>query len=176
MKTEIDLEDSRGSILEIELGSVPRVVADILNLLTQEELRLTLTLVNPHLALLSDTVNVAPQGVYHSLHCPDVDARYLSDWGREWIKADKHRIYFDNLVGWYGLMIDRKEGGAVSSIRFRGESISELLATRYIRRFSNSRIWFDVLDNFFHGQGLWQDDFEFIVRQILSTHDSGDQR
>ena len=108
--------------------------ADILNLLTAwEEQAPALTLVNPHLALLSDTVNVAPQGV-PSLHCPIADARYLSDWGREMMDQRQTNIESILTTLWdgYGLMIDRKEGGAVSSIRFRGESISELLATRYI--------------------------------------------
>lgn len=170
MKTEIDLEDACGNIFAIELESVPRVVADILNLLTVEEIRLTLTLLAPHLSLLSDLGNVAPIDLRHTLHCPDVNADTLSGWGKEWIRGDKHRIYFDHLQGWYGLFIERGPRGAVCGIRFRGEPISELLATRYIRRFSNTRIWFDVLDECFYGQGLWQEDFEFIVAQILSTH------
>lgn len=169
MKTEIDLEDTSGSIFAIELEAVPRLVADILNVLTHEEIRLILTLLSPHLTLLSDLTNVAPLELYHTLPCPDADVEALSGLGKEWIKENKHRIYFDHLQGWYGLFIERGQHGAIRRIRFRGDPISEMQAAGYIRRFSNTRIWFDVLDSCFHGQGLWQEDFEFIIARILST-------
>lgn len=64
--------------------------------------------------------------------------------GAEWKKADKHRIYFNNLDAWVGLDCAYYNTGNISSARLNGDSISNSQARRIMSRLSDMKIWWDV--------------------------------
>lgn len=109
---------------------------------------------------------VAAMSKTHTKAASDANSAALVALGKEWAKEGRRRIYFDPLVGWYGLRIERGLQGNVVAIRFRGQPVSEIEAGNYIRRFQSSKLYFDYADSSFYGTGLWREDFEFIVEQI----------
>lgn len=114
----------------------------------------------------------------YTMSTPDADIGALANLGTEWIKKPNkrarrriHRIYFDPLHGWYGLMIQPDH-----SVALRGQPITELEATAIIARFREAKVYFDVPTRMFHGTRIGYEDFEFIVEQIRTLERQTDDR
>ena len=160
----------------IERDHLPQVLGDLLHCATDQEIRATATYLfrlHSKRAHLLDQAFTAPVGLRQILAAPDANSAALAALGKEWAKEGKHRIYFEPLQGWYGLLIERGPQGNVVAIRFRGQPASEVEASSYIRRFQSSKLYFDYVDGCFHGIELWREDFEFIVEQIRTLEREG---
>ena len=143
---ELTIWDASGNYVVIPTTAIRDLISDLLT-----ELGV------PSLPDLADLVIAAP----------DANLQALIELGNEWRRPAKrrspamHRIYFEPLPGWWGLLI---ESG--SNARFRGESITELEARTIIARFRDAKIYFDVTKTKFHGVNIDHDAFAFIVEQI----------
>jgi hypothetical protein len=89
--------------------------------------------------------------------------------GSEWVKADKHRIYFNDLTVWYGLECSYYNTGNVSSATLDGEHVSNCEARRILGRLGGSKVWYDFEDHKFHGRDIGQGDFNVIVKAIRAA-------
>lgn len=70
--------------------------------------------------------------------------------GSEWIKEDKHRVYFNDLAGFFGLSCNRYNTGNISSATLDGEKISNSRASEISGALGGSKVWYDVKDGQFH--------------------------
>ena len=87
--------------------------------------------------------------------------------GSEWQKGNQHRVYFNNLGYYYGIRTERYNSGNVSSAELDGERISNSQAKRLLSTLAYSKLWFDVADQKFRGNGELSDEmFSKIVAAI----------
>jgi len=71
--------------------------------------------------------------------------------GSEWIRGDKHRIYFNDLPKWYGLQYTTYNTGNVKSAQLDGQPISNSQARGII--YGLDKIWYDVKNGDFSYRG-----------------------
>ena len=95
----------------------------------------------------------------------------LKKIGNEWSSADgsKHRIYFNDLEGLYGLKCQYYNSGNISSATFRGEKISNTTAREYQDKFAgDKKIWFDINSGTFESKGFDKlpKSLAYIIEQI----------
>lgn len=163
------ISDDDDKAIFISIHALPRLVGDLLDGMSDAEIQAVrdyLMQVSSRRAFILDGEVYAPQGMRYVIPLPNVNVEALLELGKEWSKGNLRRVYFDPLQGWYGLMIERKPAGAIASIRFRGEPITEREAAAVIRRFAQSKVWYDFGDESFHSDGVFMDDFGFIIEQI----------
>lgn len=86
--------------------------------------------------------------------------------GKEWQKGDHHRIYFNNLTGWYGLETTHYNTGNISSATLDGERISNGRARKIEGRLSYGKLYYNVKDGKFYYNGLDRDDFDTLIARI----------
>lgn len=86
--------------------------------------------------------------------------------GSEWKKDDKHRIYFNDLPGLYGLEFSTYKTGNISSATLDGHSVSNSQARKILGSMGGSKLWYDVEDGQFHSQYLSDTTFHKIVAEI----------
>ncbi len=87
--------------------------------------------------------------------------------GQLWLKDGMARIYFNDLIGLYGLEVERYESGNPRSVKLDGEPISNNQFSK-IYNAIGSKMWYDMIDGKFHGKGFnekW-DCFNVIVDEI----------
>ena len=70
--------------------------------------------------------------------------------GSEWIKEDKHRVYFNDLAEFFGLSCSRYNTGNISGATLNGEKISNSRASEISAALGMSKVWVDVKDGQFH--------------------------
>ncbi len=92
----------------------------------------------------------------------------LKKLGREWQGGDKHRIYFNDLAGLYGLETSHYNSGNISEATLDGGRISNSQAREIASDLSMAKIWYDYADNKFYGNGCRRinDYFGHIVNAI----------
>ena len=66
--------------------------------------------------------------------------------GKEWVKGDMHRVYFDNPSALIGLETESYKTGNIKSATLKGEKISNSQAYKLI-----DKIYFDIKNNEFVG-------------------------
>lgn len=66
--------------------------------------------------------------------------------GKEWIKDEFHRIYFNNLEKLYGLDCQYYKTGNIARASLNGEPISNSEARRILGCLCDLKVWFDVKD------------------------------
>lgn len=93
-------------------------------------------------------------------------AAMLRVGGSEWQRGTMHRIYFNNLPGWYGLETERYQSGNISSAQLNGEKVSNSEARAICERLALGKVYYDFADDRYHGQGVPSDDFQVITRAI----------
>lgn len=74
--------------------------------------------------------------------------------GSEWRKSGKHRVYFNDLAGLYGLETNRYKTGNISSARLNGKEISNSRARQLDSTLQMATVWFDMLEGKFFSTGL----------------------
>ena len=131
-------------------------------------------------SLLDDLLRLLYPGMppreNHVIAAPDTNYDALCELGKEWQRPtgrrrggqrqdEMHRIYFDPLQGWYGLLILLSADGSRQTT-FRGQPCTEDEARAIIARFVGAKVYFDVIGKAFHGTEIGRADFEFIVEQI----------
>ncbi len=90
--------------------------------------------------------------------------------GREWQMGDRHRVYFNNLVRWYGLEIDHYKSGNISYATLGGEHISNTKARALAIHLYQAKLWYDLADGKFHGQGLEDTrDFSNLFSSVVAA-------
>lgn len=97
----------------------------------------------------------------------------LMELGNRWQKNGMDRIYINDLPTLYGLRVERYNTGNICAAWLNGESISNNSARQLVYSFSNAKIWYDMADGKFRGQGLDGDDFREIVaaiRKMIETN------
>jgi hypothetical protein len=97
-----------------------------------------------------------------------IEARLLRI-GSEWKKSGMHRIYFNDLYQWFGLVLDHYKSGNISDATLNGEQVSNSQARKIQGRLCSGRVWYDVSTGKYHGQDLGADDFAAIVNNIKIT-------
>lgn len=94
----------------------------------------------------------------------------VSIGGSEWRKDDLHRVYFNNLPFWYGVRTERYQSGHISAATLDGHEISNSRAHSLIVYLNEGRLWYDMHDGKFHGQGLKDTrDFHAIFPSIVAA-------
>jgi hypothetical protein len=95
----------------------------------------------------------------------------LAELGNEWIKGDMHRIYFDDLAGWYGLKTKLYNSGNINSATFRGDEISNTEAREIENKFLGKKVYFDVNANKFGSTGFEKlpKSLAYIVEKITAA-------
>jgi hypothetical protein len=78
----------------------------------------------------------------------------ISDFGTLEVRASQRRIYFDNLDRWLELDIERDESGNIVSATRAGKSISPAIAIRTENQLKHARLYYDLDERVFRGQGL----------------------
>lgn len=73
----------------------------------------------------------------------DMVQKLIAVGGNEWTKADKHRIYFNDLPQWYGLECRYYNSGNIMSARLDGSEISNSDARRIMANMPE-KLWYDV--------------------------------
>ena len=91
--------------------------------------------------------------------------KMIENGGREWRGGKKHRVYFNDLAGLYGLEIDRYRTGNISRAELHGEKISNSHARRLIGRLIGP-LWYDVNHEKFSWHDLDDEDAEIIIAEI----------
>lgn len=89
--------------------------------------------------------------------------------GREWQKAGRHRVYFQDCARWYGLEVNRYNTGNISSARLDGDTISNSHARQIDTRLSWAKVYYDVGLGQFQGQDIAQADLGRIVERIKAA-------
>ncbi len=85
--------------------------------------------------------------------------------GSVWEKCGMRRVYFNDLPRWFGLDVARYGTGNISSARLNGRTISNSEAKRIMFRLLETKIWYDLNDGKFRGQGD-PEAFRIIVERI----------
>lgn len=86
--------------------------------------------------------------------------------GKEWQSGDRHRVYFNNLAGWYGLRVSEYNSGNISSATLWGSPCSHRQANAIWGRLLPAKVYFDVPTGAFYGQQISKDDLNEIVKAI----------
>lgn len=86
--------------------------------------------------------------------------------GKEWQKEGKHRVYFNDLTGLYGLETSHYKTGNIMSARLGGKPISNTSAKKIGSRLAGASLYFDVAEGKYKGKGFFGNDFETIVDEI----------
>lgn len=168
----LHIDDATGNTVAIPGVARPRLAEELLRGMDDLEIAAMLAGLRRTAPALAQMLGIGPAPeLRHVLPAPGADVDALRELGRVWEKHGKQRVYFDPLQGWYGLHIERGPEGAIVAIRFRGQPITDREATPIIDHFREAKLWFDLADHSFHGKGLWQEDFEFIVEQILTLEE-----
>lgn len=72
--------------------------------------------------------------------------------GNEWIRSEKHRIYFNQIAEIYGLKCSYYKTGNMSKATLNGEHISNSKARKLLSTIESGKVWFDVkTGEFAHG-------------------------
>lgn len=94
--------------------------------------------------------------------------------GKLWEKNGMRRVYFNSLQTRLGLDVTRYGTGNISSASLKGESISNSRARELVFCCENSKIWYDLISNEFHGKIMGCRDyssdklFDIFVESIKS--------
>jgi len=93
--------------------------------------------------------------------------------GREWIKNEMHRVYFnlDVTVPALGLVLSFYNTGNISRALLNGETISNCEATRILHSI-DGKIWYDVKSDKWYSQGVssqYSHDIIAGIKSRLST-------
>ncbi|SQJ09060.1 Uncharacterised protein [Serratia rubidaea] len=88
--------------------------------------------------------------------------------GREWIKGDYHRVYFDAaaLTEIIGLTVSLYGTGNVSSAQINGSKISNGRASKMRSELGRCKFWFDVKRGEFDARSISIELFDTIVAII----------
>lgn len=86
--------------------------------------------------------------------------------GSEWRKSGKHRVYFNDLAGLYGLETNRYKTGNISSARLHGEKISNSRARELSNTLRTAKLWYDVAESKFMAIGLEPPMMQIIIGTI----------
>lgn len=93
---------------------------------------------------------------------------HLRELGSLWQKDGKSRIYINDLPTLYGLSVQRYKTGNVQGATLRGQKLSNTKADKLLTTLTLGKVYFDLEDGQFHGQGLSQSDFDYLVTAIRS--------
>lgn len=93
---------------------------------------------------------------------------FLKELGSEWEKNGMHRIYFNDLPGWYGLQYERYNSGNVSSATLDGEHISNSKATGILSDLLALKIWYDVTTERFYWKAGLRTDPQYFARIVAA--------
>lgn len=83
-----------------------------------------------------------------------VDIEKMKTLGKEWIADDKHRIYFNDLRGLYGLELNLYGTGNISSAKVDGVKISNGKARQLATDLDCAKFFYDVNAGTFGSVGL----------------------
>jgi hypothetical protein len=70
--------------------------------------------------------------------------------GKEWQTGNHHRIYFNNLIKWFGLECTLYGTGNISSASLNGENISNVRAREIAMCLNSGKVWYDVNEKEFY--------------------------
>lgn len=96
-----------------------------------------------------------------------MDVKVLKEiGGQEWQKNGMHRVYFNDLAGWYGLRTTRYNSGNISGATLNGEAVSNTYARKLILDLIDAKLWYDVPTKKWQGRGIAHSDFDVVVANI----------
>lgn len=95
--------------------------------------------------------------------------RLVAAGGSLWQKSGMCRVYFNGLARWFGLECDCYKTGNIAYATLNGERISNTQAGKIAGRFGFSKLYFDLTDHRYHGQGMSKDDLDTIVAKIRTA-------
>lgn len=78
----------------------------------------------------------------------------ISELGTLEIRGSQRRIYFNDLMGWLQLEIERDDTGKVLSTTRAGQPIPEKTAIRTENQLKRARLYYDLDERVFRGHGL----------------------
>ena len=95
----------------------------------------------------------------------DIDK--IKSAGKEWVKGDYHRIYFNNLEKFYtALEINTYKTGSISSATLNGEKISNNRAYKIQTDLDVGKLYYDVKNSAWVHTGIDSDILEIIIENI----------
>ena len=88
--------------------------------------------------------------------------------GKEWESDDGryHRVYFDDLPGWYGLQAERYGTGNISSAKLDGQKISNSQARKIESALYGGKVWYNVKTGEYESKGISESAHKKIVARI----------
>ena len=87
--------------------------------------------------------------------------------GSEWVRDDKHRVYFNDVAAFAGYEVTRYGTGRVSSVSRDGVALSNIKGTAALAGLP--KIWFDVLTGEFMSNQPGTDTSARIVAAITAA-------
>ncbi len=90
----------------------------------------------------------------------------LRSIGNEWSKGSYHRIYINDLTGWYGLQTTRYGSGNISSATLDGQGISNSHAREICGDLAYGKLWLDLTDNRWYSKDLAQGYVDVILPRV----------
>lgn len=70
--------------------------------------------------------------------------------GREWKRGNRHRVYFNNLIDFLPLEVERYKSGSISWAAWEGEEIANRQALLILQ--SVDGVYYDVVEEKFYGR------------------------
>jgi hypothetical protein len=86
--------------------------------------------------------------------------------GKEWLKDEFHRIYFNDLHELYGLECVYFSTGDVQAAWLDGERISNTRGQQLEKTLENAKVWYDVILDGFFSKGLDEEQHRKILLKI----------
>lgn len=95
-------------------------------------------------------------------------AQLVAVGGSRWTKGTMDRVYFNGVEALAGLELERYGTGSIKSAAWRGTGISNTLASKILRDFSEAKLWYDVTAGKWMARGLSADDQAYSIAVITA--------
>jgi len=97
------------------------------------------------------------------------EARLIASGGKLWERGEHRRLYFNDLMGLYGLEVDRYNTGNISHATLDGEQISNSSARQIADMLGWGKFWYDLNTGKFASRDISQTAFDRMTEKLLAS-------